>query len=125
MAKGMIKVELNEIVMMIDGHGRTLRSRRGKVVKIGRVWITVEPEGERHPSLQRYRLDTQNDGGQYTSSPRFHTLAQWAERKQRDQAHKVLRDQGISIKFDSPWYGREIELAALLTAAAPVAEPEA
>jgi hypothetical protein len=112
----MVKVEMNEIVMMVDGHGRTLRTHRGKVVKIGRAWITVETED--YPGwTERYRLDDQTNGGGYSYSPRFYTLAQWDERERQAQATKVIRDQGISINFESPWRGREVELAALLTAA--------
>lgn len=111
-----VKVELNEVVMMVEGYRRQT-VHRGKVIKIGRVWIDVKREDQPARDSQRYRLDTQTDGGQYVSSPRFYTLAQWAEMERHEQAARVLREQDISINSGSPWRGREVELAALLTAA--------
>jgi hypothetical protein len=66
----------------------------------------------------RLRLDTQTDGSQYASGWRFYTLDQWAERVRLSEARALLRDQGIDIRHNSPWVGREVELANLLHGAA-------
>lgn len=80
------------------------------ITKIGRVWITLG-EG-RHET--RFRLDDQTDRSGYGHGSRFYTHAQWAEKQQRDAAVAFLRDQGIAVRHDSPWHGRETELATLI-----------
>lgn len=80
------------------------------ITKIGRVWITVG-EGWQE---QRFRLDDQTDGSGYGYGSRFYTHAQWAEKQQRDAAVAFLRDHGIDVRFDSPWRGRETELANII-----------
>lgn len=91
-------------------HSYRQAPREAAITKIGRAWITVG-EG-RHE--QRFRLDNQTDGSGYGHGSRFYTRAQWAEKQQLDAAMTFLRDQGIDVRFDSPWRGRETELATLI-----------
>lgn len=107
-----VKVEMNEPVVIIDG-GRS-KARRGDVVKIGRVWIEVQPEGYGPGYTLRFRLDTQTNGSQIGVPARFYTLDQWAEKQRRAEATAFLHEQGISIDNRSLWRGREIELAKRL-----------
>jgi len=106
----------DRVVMTSGNHARRLSAKHGTVVKVGRVWINVQPDGVLGDFTYRYRLDTQTDGSPYTSAARFYTLDQWEQKQRRDDAVQYLHDQGISIGFDSPWRGREIELADLLRA---------
>ena len=80
------------------------------ITKIGRVWITVG-KGFRE---RRFRRDDQTDGSNYGHRSRFYTRAQWAEHQQQVAAYAFLRNQGIEIRYDSPWHGRETELAAII-----------
>lgn len=94
--------------VIVTGHRRP--ERRVVVTKVGRTWITIG-EGVHE---QRFRIDDQTDGSKYGSPPRFYTLQQWAEKQERDEVTTYLCEQGIDLRFDSPWRGREAELAALL-----------
>lgn len=119
MAERQITVTVGQPVVMVSGnHSRRMTTRRGTVVKAARVWIEVlpddladEPNGW---NRRRYRLDTQTDGSQHSYAARFYTLEQWAELERRDQAQTFLREQGIDLRFESPWRGHEHELAELL-----------
>lgn len=108
-----MNVGMNEPVVMVEG-SRGRRELHGKVVKVGRVWIEIQPEGWADGRTIRFRLDTQTDGSKIGAPPHFYTLGQWAERQQREEAFKLLREQGISVDAGSPWRGREAELADLV-----------
>ncbi len=112
----MVDVQIGEQVVVTFGQ-RGLSAQRGEVVKVGRVWIEVQPDGSRPGHAYRFRLDTQTDGSQYASSSRFYTLDQWAERERQNDASKFLSDQGIRIDFGSAWRGREVELVNLIRSA--------
>ncbi len=105
-------ITLGQKVITTDGYATT-GHHNGEVVKIGRVWIDVRLTTG---NISRFRMDNQTDGGSGPSSGRFYTLDQWNKRQQQLAAGKVLREHGITLKYDSPWCGREPELAALLTA---------
>jgi len=108
------------------------RPTRATVVKRGRVWIDVEPEdGERHLAYfdRRFRLDTQHNGSQNsTSRGRFVTEAQYAWDLRLRTVKDYLRQAGITVEdrvrgelpgdasTPGPWYGRWLELANLLRA---------
>lgn len=106
----MIDVEVGDTVMVVQPHHD---SREDTVTKAGRVWITVD-EGWQE---KKFRRDTQTDGSGIGVSARFYTLTQWAEKQQRDEVTAYLREQGIDLRHDSPWVGREAKLAAILQAA--------
>ena len=107
-----VSVKLDQSVVIAEA--RAFKAKSGKVVKIGRVWIEIQPEGWTGGRTLRFRLDTQTDGSYIGAPPRFYTLDQWAERRRQATADKFLRDQGISINSGSVWRGREFELASLL-----------
>jgi hypothetical protein len=107
----MVKVEIGETVMVLSGYGRK-DAERGTVVKVARVWIDVHREGQRWG--WRFRLDTQTDGSNFGSPPRFYTLTQWAERERENSAAAYLRAQGVSVDHASPWRSRVVELATLI-----------
>lgn len=104
----MVKVELGQEVMTTSWQSRD--PQPGKVVKVGRVWIDVDVDS----FTLRYRLDTQTNGSQYGSPPRFYTLDQWAEKQREDEARDYLREQGIEFSYVSPWRRRLVELADLI-----------
>lgn len=115
-----VKVEMNQPVVMADGYRRG--PDRGTVVKVGRVWIEILPEGWPAGRTRRFRLDTQTDGSEIGTPARFYTLDQWAERERRVEADRFLREQGIRIETGSRWHGREVELASLLRKAVSTGE---
>lgn len=107
----MIKVEVGQPVMVHGGYGRA-EPVRGTVVKVARVWIDVHREGKNWG--WRFRLDTQTDGGNFGSPPRFYTLDQWAQHQREESASAFLRQQGIMVDYSSPWLQRKAELATLI-----------
>jgi hypothetical protein len=130
MADQPITVTVGQRVILLDGnHSKNLRTTDGTVVKVARVWIEVLPEGLPDDpngwNRRRYRLDTQTDGTPYSYAPRFYTLEQWDERERRDAAATFLREQGIDLRWESPWRGREHELAELLRPHVPAPEASA
>lgn len=89
-----------------------------KVRSVARVWVELERVGEGWPREWRMRRDVQHQGTQYSgSNASFATLEQHAWDETQDWARGVLRDNGIDLRTDSPWRGREIELADLLAKA--------
>lgn len=103
-----------------DMRGRKAEDRYipATVVKVARVWVTLEGQepGWRTPRQWRMRLDTQDEGTQYSGmNASFLTMDQHAWTETRDWARAVLKDHGITLDMRSPWCGREIELADLLT----------
>jgi hypothetical protein len=88
------------------------------VVKASRVWVDIEKPGSETWSVNRWRMrrDTQDEATQYPgNNASFATLEQHAWDLAAIQARQVLRDNGITLDLGSPWRGREIELAALIT----------
>jgi len=93
--------------------GEKSRYCAGTIVKIGRVWITVQSG----LSEYRLRLDNQTDGSQYSgSSYRFLTEEQRAWELARNEAEEYLQAQGIHVAMDSPWrpVSARIRLAEIL-----------
>lgn len=107
--------EVGQPVIMTENRSRQIREIPGKVVKIGRVWIDIEPDSG--GLALRYRKDTQKDGSGIGAGSYFFTLEQWERRSREMAAEEFLRGQGISLGYGSPWRGREIELANLIRAA--------
>lgn len=92
------------------------------VVKAGRVWVNLEGQepGRRLPSQWRMRMDTQDEGTQYSgSNASFATLDQHAWDETRHWALAVLKDNGITLDHQSPWRGREVQLADALAKMTP------
>ena len=68
-----MKIELGQPVI-VSGNYQT--NQRGRVVKIGRVWIVVEIETNwDHKPQYKFRLDNQKDGTDGPTQRRFYTLA--------------------------------------------------
>lgn len=108
-----VKVQVGQQVIVTDGLGRAkMDVLNGTVAKVARVWIDVHREGRNQG--WRFRLDTQTDGSTIGSPPRFYTLTQWATKLRKDSAAAYLREQGITIKYCSPWRDRQTELAKLM-----------
>jgi hypothetical protein len=112
----MIKIEAGQEVMVSDV-GRSTANWRGIVVWVGRVWMQVVHEEDRAlPGAfrRKFRLDDQTDGSVYSSRARFYTLEQYEEKRKLDDATSFLKGQGIRLDYDSPWRGKETELAFAL-----------
>lgn len=79
----------------------------------GPMWLTVKADD----SLLTWRMRRDNQTTEIRPESwnvRFLTLEQKAYRDKLKTAHEFLRTQGIIIVGNSPWKGREIELAATL-----------
>jgi hypothetical protein len=88
------------------------------VAKVGRVWVDLEKPGSESWSIRRWRMrmDDQSEDSAYTgSNASFATLEQHAWDETRNWARGVLAEQGIQIRHDSRWRGREVELADLIS----------
>jgi hypothetical protein len=112
-------MDRNEIaagdIVIVDFGGHT-KHERHTVVTVGRVWVTTQREdtpGAGHRQ-RRFRLDTQRDPRSVGYGICFRTLAQEAVRNRAAAIGAHLDGQGITLKHDSPWKGREAELATLL-----------
>lgn len=71
------------------------------VTDVKRVWITVMTDiyGE-----LGFRLDTQDDGSQYSGyRPRFVTPQQREQEEAISAARALLREQKITFRQESPW----------------------
>lgn len=120
-AKQQITVELDQPVMVFSGYGRKVTIVSGKIVKVARVWITVQGD-DFHWQTWRFRLDDQTDGSEFASRSWFMTIDQYAVHQRTVEAEKLLREQGIDLRFDSPWRERKAELADLIRAGLAAAE---
>lgn len=100
---------------VIITYGDRTAPSRGTVTKIGRVWCEITTTGE-YRITRKFRIDDQSDGIGIGHGIHFYTEAQWTERQLRTRATDLLRDQGIRVDYDSPWRGREVELADLIVA---------
>lgn len=91
------------------------------VVKAGRVWVDLETaEGHRPRRTWRMRKDRQDEGTQYSgSNASFATLEQHEWDETNSWALAALQSHGIDLRYDSPWRGREIELAGILAGKKP------
>lgn len=90
------------------------------VVKVGRVWATIAATEK--VIEWRMRMDVQNEASPYSGSDSsFLTLEQYAWEETRTWALGVLGAMKIDILPGSPWRGREVELADLLTRATQAA----
>lgn len=90
------------------------------VTKAARVWVDLEGMEGARKRTWRMRRDTQDEGTQYTGSDAsFLTMDQYAWTETRDWALAVLKDHGIDLRSNSPWRGREIELADILAKVDP------
>lgn len=92
------------------------RPKRAVVTSKARVWIEAQPvDGEgRYRRSRRFRMDNQTDGSESHYATRFYTPDQWRYHQALGQATSYLKDQGIDIRWDSPWKGRAIELARVV-----------
>lgn len=93
------------------------------VTKAARVWVEMKrPDVDTEWSIYRWRMrrDSQDEGTQYSgNNASFATLEQYEWELARAWADEVLQQHGLRVEFSSPWRGREIELAQLLTDRTP------
>jgi len=96
-------------------------NRRGKESPIpaiiadkARVWATVTRTEGRYPTSWRLRLDDQTDGSGSHYAVRFRTPAQHRYHEAYSEAIQYLHDQRLHIELNSPWRGRELELARII-----------
>lgn len=88
------------------------------VVKADRVWVELKAAQGGDWHTWRMRRDTQDKGTRYPgSNASFLTMDQHAWDKTRNWALAVLKDNGIDLRMNSPWRGREVELADILVTA--------
>jgi hypothetical protein len=103
-----------------DSRGRSNENRYllARVTSAARVWVTVEravPAGSFNYQTWRMRLDTRDEGSQYPgNNASVLTPEQYAWEVARGKAVLSLREQGIQVDYNSPWYGREAELLAAI-----------
>ena len=113
----MVDVKVGETVKVIEYPGGRVANavvRDATVIKVARVWISVQIHDSLWNQEQRFRRDSQTDGSPYSLASRFWTLEQWAAKEKLDAALALLREQGIDIRHESPWKDREVDLAAML-----------
>lgn len=108
----------SEVIVVIPSYSRKTLDRQilTKVIKRGRVWITVETAEETaRKGTWDLRLDTQHDGKDSNYRVHFYTFAQYAYREARNAAYQFLNvEQGIRTESSSPWHRRSIELARII-----------
>jgi hypothetical protein len=116
-ALGDVKVG-DELLVLPTSYGRShLDPIPVRVTTAARVWLTMKPIDESRRREYRMRRDTQDTNNGYSHGGRFVTAEQYAWEQARNAAFKSLRGQGIELRTDSPWHGREIELADIIRAA--------
>lgn len=88
------------------------------VVKAARVWVDLKRVGKGWPQSWRMRRDTQSESTRYSgSNASFATMEQHAWDETQTWARGVLKENGIRLDHQSPWKGREVELADLISKA--------
>ena len=98
------------------------RAIPSEVVKVARVWIDIQKSGENLAqwSIYRWRMrrDTQDEATQYSgSNAQFATLDQYAWDETRRWAMGYLQENGLRVERGTRWYGREVELADIISKA--------
>jgi hypothetical protein len=113
-----------------DMRGRKPEDRAipARIVKANRVWIELEradlAESQIGHRTWRMRRDTQDEGTQYSgSNDRFVTVPQHEWEETLSWARGFLRENGIDLRTGGKWYGREVELADIISAATDRTEP--
>jgi hypothetical protein len=85
------------------------------VVKAARVWVELASTENR--LTWRMRRDTQNEDTPYSgNNARFVTPEQHDWEETRRWALGYLQENGIDIRPGSPWRGREVQLADIVSA---------
>lgn len=110
-------VKLGDEVFVIQynyGRGVLPAPRPARVVKAARVWLEIEDAAQRRH--WRMRRDTQNEGTGYSYNARFVTPAQLKVELETRAATDFLREQGIEVRREGPWWPleRRMVLAKLL-----------
>lgn len=104
------KVAVGDKMLVIEHRYRQINTHEVVVTKVGRVWIDLAAEGNRS---YRMRLDTQNDGSQYSQKNRFVTQAQYEWEQKIEAARNVLVRAKINLDWDSTWYKDKARVLAL------------
>ena len=100
-----------------DMRGRPAEERYipAVVARVSRVWAEMKPVGGDR-RIWRMRMDTQDQATQYSgSNASFATLEQHEWDQSRDWAREVIDSNALTVESRSPWRGREIELAEVLS----------
>lgn len=101
-----------------DWHARHVPAR---VAIANRVWIDLVSADGR--LKWRMRRDSQDEGSSYSqTNASFATLEQHEWDAAQHHACALIKKHGITLAYDSPWRGREIELADLLVRSTVEAE---
>ncbi|MFI5840575.1 hypothetical protein ACIA8K_12785 [Catenuloplanes sp. NPDC051500] len=97
---------LNQLVFVTEGYGRSRGEQSGRIVKIARVWVTIE--SLRDPSVTwRLRIAEQNAGTGYATESRFETIEQYEYRVAEGRARKILRRAGLTVEYSGSWVGKD------------------
>ncbi len=101
-------------VYVREGGGRRIAIIPATITAVGRVWLTIRAVNSGRE--WRLRKDTQKDGHGVGYGTNFATPDQLAYDQKTEEAHKFLREQGIDVRYDSPWRGSKgvIALAEIL-----------
>lgn len=83
---------------------------RVQVIKVGRVWVDVEPlDGEYLPHYyRRFRMDTR---ASESGHGRIYTDEQWAWSQRVSAAHRYLAEIGVQADFGSRFRNDPLSLA--------------
>jgi hypothetical protein len=104
------RLSVGDELMVSARDGRRMMEVRVQVLKVGRVWIDVEPlDGEYLPHYyRRFRMDTRasesGKGGIYTDE-------QWAWKQRVSAAHTYLAEIGVQADFGSRFRSDPLALA--------------
>jgi len=101
----------DKVIVIEPMRRQPAREHAGVVTKVARVWITVKHEYGGFPREARFRLDTQDDGGDSNYRWHFVTPEQKAYDDRMNAARTVLRDAGIQLDHRSPLQSDAMTLA--------------
>ncbi len=96
--------------------GRSGSYAPARITQAGPQVITVLPDSA--SKAIRFVRETQRQvGGGPNNALEMTTLEQRTYDERKRDAQRFLQVQGITPRFDTPWWGREVELADIIRAA--------
>lgn len=117
MSTDKVKLTVGQDVMVYQRSSRWggAKVRPAKVVSIARAWCRIEATDGMYPSTWKMRLDSQNDGRDY-SHDSFRTMEQHERWRRHVDASDFLREEGIEFRSGTKWATEEgrIKLADLI-----------
>lgn len=92
----------DEVVINLDPHRSwgASRPQYGKVVKVARVYFTVETVTDRYVERREFRIENGWEKGDY-SYGRCYPKAVWEEREKREDVLRALRLKGVSLQWQA------------------------